>query len=137
MGEPILPSDPSQASTALPKVNIGDLVIPVAVEQRNTGIETDSGGGVSYTTGWNTLFPRVFVGDKVRVFNSIAADGTLMNAVRHTITMRYRLGILEGMRLTKLAGLDVGRHWYIQAVDDVGGFHRWLSLTCIETEPVG
>ncbi len=108
---------------------IGQLDTVCDVESKS--FAPDAQGGMDYAGVWTTVYPMVWIKDDPRALSAVVANGTLVSAIQHRVTMRWRTGVLPGMRLN----LGDDRYLYIQTVVDEGNRRRWLLLGCSEMAP--
>lgn len=112
------------------KVSIRDLNTPVNICARV--VTKDDRGGVSYSYPVAT-WPNVFAKVRSVPVTELSAGGTLISALKHKVTIRYRDGVVPGMQVMNLIS---NTPMYVQVVNDIDSQHIWLELTCVETEPV-
>lgn len=107
---------------------IGELSIPCTLERRHPSQDARGGVPLGDAARWDVITSEIWVRDRATPRSVLVADGTFVFAIEHRITLRYRPGVLPGMRLTAYDGA----HWYIQTVSDPDGQKTWLLLTCTE-----
>lgn len=103
--------------------------LPMRLEQR-TNVKDDRGGVTPTWTqvGVNDIFVKVTAKPLVGLGQ---IGGTLVSAVRHQVQMRYRNGVVPGMRLNNFT---YGKVLYIQDAYDATGEQIELTCECTEVE---